>query len=262
MISVCVFVIIVISCLLAPVLTTYEYTDINKNITFLMPCREHLLGTDGFGRDTLTRLLYGGRYTLRITLAAVAISALGIIPGILAGFFGGWIDMIISRVDDMLTAIPAFLLAIFCEGLFGFGSGSFRYALGVALMPQVMKMTRNLVQDISTKDYIEAARLLGTPTIVIMFTHVLRNILPSLLVFLFKVASDALLLCTIMGYLGIGLNPPEPEWGNLVHSGFSYIISHPLQVAIPCIPIILTILSLNIFGNAFRDTLSQGGDTY
>lgn len=261
-ISACFLIIIFFSCLLAPVLAKYAYDKIDTDITYLLPCKGHLLGTDNFGRDMLSRMLYGGRNTLKITLTAIGISILGIIPGVLAGFFGGWLDIVISRVDDLLTAIPAYLLAVFCEGLFGWGAGNYKYALGVALMPHVMKMTRNLVQDISTKEYIEAARLLGTPRITIIFTHIFRNILPSLLVFLFKIASDALLLCTIMGYLGIGIKPPEPEWGNLVHAGFSSIITHPMQVVIPCIPVILAILSLNIVGNAFRDSLSVGGDAY
>lgn len=252
--------IIPLACLLAPILSTYDYAEMDTDHVYLKPCREHLLGTDSLGRDTLSRLLYGGRSTLKISMTAVGVSILGIIPGVLAGYFGGWIDMLISRADDLLTAIPAFLLAIFCEGLFGWGSGNYRYALGIALMPHVMKMTRNLVQDISTKEYVEAARLLGTPTVTVVFLHILRNIFPSLLVFLFKIASDSLLLCSVMGYLGIGINPPEPEWGNLVRFGFSSINSNPLQVAIPCVPIVLLVLALNIIGNTLRDALSPGGD--
>ena len=252
-VSVILLVLIIAACVFAPFLTNYDYSKMEPKGSLLPPGDEHILGTDKLGRDTFSRILYGGRITLNVTATAVLISLIGIIPGMLAGYYGGKIDALISRIDDVLTAIPTFLLVIFAECLFGWGSGNYKYAIGVALLPPVVKLTRSLVQNIVSGEYITAAKVLGVSDIVIMFRHVLRNILPSLIVFLFHTAADALMLCTVMGYLGIGVQPPKPEWGMLVHTGYAHIMSHPLQAVFPCIPIVISILALNTLGNSVRD---------
>ncbi len=252
-VSAVLLLLIIASCIFAPVLTKYGYSSADTRRPLLEPSREHILGTDKLGRDTLARILYGGRFTLNITATAVLISFFGIIPGMFAGYFGGKTDAVISRIDDALTAIPTLLLVILAECLFGWGTGGYKYAIGLALMPPVTKLTRTLVQNIVSGEYITAAKVMGVSDVVIIFRHVLRNILPSLLVFLFHTAADALMLCTVMGYLGIGVQPPNPEWGTLVHTGYSHIITHPLQALFPCIPIVISILALNFIGNAVRN---------
>lgn len=254
-VSAVLLILIIAACVFAPYLTKYDYSESDKSGLLLPPCKEHILGTDKLGRDMVSRILYGGRNTLKITATAVLISLIGVIPGMLAGFFGGKTDALISRIDDVLTAVPTLLLVVLAECLFGWGSGNYKYAIGVALLPPVVKLTRSLVQNIVSGEYITAAKVLGVPNIVILFRHVLRNILPSLIVFLFHTAADALMLCTVMGYLGIGIQPPKPEWGTLVHTGYGSIMSQPLQVFFPCVPIVVSILALNTIGNAVRDSV-------
>lgn len=255
-ISLILFLIILLACICAPLLTGDLYESINKRETLLPPSREHILGTDRLGRDLFSRILYGGRKSFSVTFTAVAVSLIGLIPGLLAGYYGGKADAVLSRANDALASIPSFLLVVFAECLLGWGEGNYKYAIGLALMPSLMKLTRSLVQNIISNEYIEASRALGVSDGKIICSHVLRNILPSLIVYIFNSAADALLLCTVMGYLGIGVNPPTPEWGSLVHDGYVVIIAHPLLVVFSCIPIVISILALNMIGKAARDAFS------
>ena len=251
-----VFVIIALACAMAPILTTYDYARINPSRNLEKSSFEHILGTDNLGRDLFTRLLYGGRMTLRIAFVSTAIAAVaGSIIGVVAGFFSGWADFIISPVLDTIASIPVMLLAVVAETIFGWGLGSFMYAIAVAAIPHFARLVRATVMNIMGSEYIEAARALGVSNAGIIVKHVIHNIAPPLIIRFTSGLSEALLTCTIMGYLTIGVSPPTPEWGYIVFMASRYVRSHPRLIIIPCLVIITCVISINLFGDGLRDAL-------
>ncbi len=256
--SLVVFIIVLLFCILGPLFTPYDYSTIDVKNCWQSPSLQHPMGTDGIGRDTMTRLMYGGRTTFSITFTAVLISLLGILPGVAAGFWGGRVDNIISRINDALGAIPTFLMVIFAENMMGWGGGNYRYAMGVALIPPIVRIARSATMEVVGKEYVEAARALGVGSTGIILTHIMRNILSPIIVHVSSSLADTLVMCTLMGYLGIGVNPPEPEWGNIVHGGYAVILSKPIQMIIPSSLIVICVLSLNLIGNGLRDGLETG----
>ena len=251
-----VFVIICVSCLFAPILTKWSYSYISFDSVLSKPNSVHILGTDSLGRDLFSRILYGGRITLRIALGSTGIAAIiGSVIGIQAGYFGESYDFCISGFMDIIASIPVFLLVIVFEAALGWGKGNFMYAMAIAAIPQFARLVRASVISIMGCEYIEAARALGIGHVFIIYRHVLKNIAPQLLIRLTTGAIDALLLCTIMGYLGIGISPPKPEWGYLAFSGKAQIRNHPYLVIFPCLTIALCVVSLSFFSDGLRDSL-------
>ena len=254
--SLALFLIICLACLFAPYLTKYEYYGINIAIRSSRPSFQHLLGTDVLGRDNLTRMLYGGRLTLKITfLSTIIAAAIGSILGLAAGYAGKKADYIISPVLDLLAAVPVVLLSIVCETIFGWGKGYFMYAIAVASVPKLARFVRASVLEVMGREYIEAARALGVSHVGVIFRHVVHNVAPSFIVRLTSSAAEALVTCTIMGYLSIGISPPTPEWGQIAHNAKAYMRVAPFMMLIPCIVIAVTVLSLSLFGDGLRDAL-------
>ena len=251
-----VFLLIVLACIFAPLITAYDYTQLDINHKFLDPSAEHLMGTDQLGRDLFTRMLYGGRITLRVTLIGTLIALLGIPCGLLSGYFGKKTDAFMSRSFDAVSVLPPLLLIILAEAVLGYGKGYFQFALGVAFMPPLFRLTRTLTMKTAGKEFIEAARALGVDTKEIITKHVLRNIAPALITQTISTFSDILLYCTIVGYLEIGFNPPTPEWGQIIRDMFDSIMSHPTLVLTVTAVVPITLLSLNLFGKGLRDAFA------
>ncbi len=253
-----VFLLILVVCLLAPLFTSENPAELNLGNTKQNPSLAHPMGTDILGRDILARMLYGGRTTFRICFVAMLLSsAFGLFFGLLSGFFGGTLDQMISRANDGLASIPTFLLAIFVEVVTGAGKGNYMYAIALALTPPLIRLTRNLVMSIMGSEYIEAARALGVKNSRIISGHVLRNIAGPVIVQIFSNFSEAILTCTIMGYLGLGVHSPRVEWGTIIKDGFGFILNAPLQIALPCLVVFICVLTLNIVGSGIRDALSE-----
>ena len=252
-----VFLFLFLSCMFAPLLTHYDPAAMSFHELSQRPNSVHLLGTDHTGRDLYSRLLYGGRTTFRICFIAVVLSSLGLVFGLAAGYYGGRTDQIISRVNDALASIPTFLLAIFVEITMPSGRGNYQYAIALALMPPLVRLSRNLVMNIMGSEYIEAARALGVTNAKIIAGHVLRNISGPVIVQIFSNLSEAILTCTIMGYLGLGIMSPRVEWGSVVKDAFPYILSNPIQITIPCLVVFICVLSLNVVGSGLRDAVSK-----
>ena len=253
-----VFMLICLACLFAPFLTRWTFNEIHFEKFMLSPSREHILGTDRLGRDVFTRLLYGGRTTLQITFVSTVLATIvGTTIGLIVGYFGGWLDRLISGFIDTLASIPLFILVLACELALGWGEGNFMYAMAIAATPGYVRLVRASVMDIVRLEYIEASRALGLSHFQVITRHILHNIAPKLMVRFTSGATEALLLCSVMGYLGIGINPPRPEWGFLAYYGREFIRSRPSMLIIPCIAIIVTALSLNLFGDGLRDVLDN-----
>ena len=256
-----IFLIICISCALAPYLTKYDYSRINANDRLSKPSWTHLLGTDSLGRDLFTRILYGGRMTLRITFTSTVIALLiGSVIGLAAGYFGGRADFVISPVLDILAAIPVILLALVFEAMLSWGNGNFMYAIAIAAIPQFARLVRVSVINMMGSEYIEAARALGVGHLGVIFRHIVHNIAPALIVRFTSALAEAMLTCTVLGYLSIGISPPTPEWGNIVYQSKSFIRLAPQLMIIPCAVISLTVISISLFGDGLRDAMDPRGE--
>jgi peptide/nickel transport system permease protein len=225
------------------------------------PSRENPFGTDYIGRDLLSRVLYGGRNTLYIAFSATLMAAaVGSLIGIVSGYYGGNIDFYVMRLMDILSSVPSFLLAIIVEVALGWGEGNFRYALAIAAVPSFARLLRPSVMGIMSSQYIEASRALGAGTAGIIYRHVVHNIAAPLLIQFTSSVANTILTCTILGYLGIGISPPTPEWGSLVYYGTAYLRNAPHIALFPSMAVTLTVLSLNILGNGLRDALDPGNN--
>ena len=251
-----IFLAICLACIFAPLLTRWNYKEINISIILQKPSAQHIFGTDNLGRDQFARLLYGGRLTLKIALFSTSFSLVaGSILGILAGYFQSPVDAFVSSVLDAITSIPVILLAIVFEAAFGWGRGYFMFAIAIAAVPHFASLARACVMKTAQRAYIEAARALGVGHARIIMRHVLPNIISPLIVHTVNNVAEALLTCTVMGYLSIGIIPPDTEWGLLVFTAKTYIRVHPFLMIAPCAAIAISIISLNLFSDGLRDAL-------
>lgn len=259
-IALIVFLVILFACILAPVICKYGYAEMDVQSRFLRPCREHIFGCDYTGRDNFTRVLYGGRNTLRIAAVATVLSAAGgLALGVISGMVGGTTDMIIMRVMEILSSVPSLLLVILAECLMGWGKGNFMYAMALSALPSVVRLIRASVSQVMSKSYIEASRALGVKGTRLVFRHILPNILPSVFVHLTGTFAEQILLCSIMGYVGVGINAPQAEWGLIIFEGYASLRTAPFTVVIPAACIAICVLSVNLVGNGLRDAV-DGGD--
>ena len=256
-----VFLLICFACVAAPYLTKWKYNAINGERRLETPSFEHILGTDNLGRDLFARIIYGGRVTLKIALLSTSLAAVaGCVIGLVSGYFGSWADAVISPVLDMLAAVPIILLALVFEAVFGWGRGYFMYAMVIAAIPHFARMVRASVMNIMGCEYIEAAMSLGVSHTGIIFRHILHNIASPLVIRFTSGVAEALLTCTIMGYLSIGINPPTPEWGALAYTAKGYMLSHPYLMVISCSVIVVCVISINLFCDGLRDALDPKGN--
>lgn len=254
-----VLLLIIAACISAPLIAEHSYWEVDITSRNQGISATHPLGTDTLGRDMLSRLLYGGRITLQIAFSALLMSAAaGTFIGILSGYCGGWVDNLLMRVLDAVSAVPTVLLAIAVECALGWGQGNYMYAIAISLLPSFAKVIRASVLNIRSSEYIEAAKALGLSNGRIIVQHVLRNISTPFLVQLSASAGEAFIMCTLIGYIGIGVNPPLPEWGAMAAQEYGAIRTYPLKGLLPSIAIFLCALSLNSLGNGLRDAFDTG----
>lgn len=242
--------------LLARWIAPYDPLAIDLPNQLQPPSRAHWLGTDLLGRDILSRLLYGGRATLVTALVAVGLSvALGVSLGLVSGFYGGWIDTCIMRFVDMLLAFPRILLALTVVALLGVGLGNVMVAVGIAGISGYARVVRGVVLSAREQVYVEAARLVGCRNGRIVFRHVLPNVLAPVIVLATVDVAHALLSASSLSFLGLGAQPPTPEWGLMLNEGRAYLRVAPWVTAAPGLTIMLTVLSVNVLGDGLRDAL-------
>ena len=217
-----IFTIIVVLCALAPILTPYDPTKFDFSQAKQLPSLKHIFGTDNIGRDMFSRVLNGGRNTLWAALQATLISTVvGTTLGIIAGYYENVLSNIIQRMTEVIDSIPYILLVVMFEYLFGFGTGSFMYGLGVAAIPATTQTVRAEVLRIRNKEYMEAGRALGLSNFTIIRKHVLNNIAGTVVMQICSSYSEAVLACTVLGYLSIGYATPLFDWGTLVSEGYN-----------------------------------------
>jgi ABC-type dipeptide/oligopeptide/nickel transport system permease subunit len=242
--------------LLAPLATTYAPEENHLDQKLLEPTAAHWLGTDHLGRDILARLAYGARFSLLIGFAAVGIGlAVGIPLGAVSGFYGGWLDLVIQRVIDVLLSFPGFLLALTLVAVLGVGIENVIIAVGLGVVPAFVRLVRASTLSIRSRDYIEAARATGARGATIIWRHVLPNALPPVVIQATLGLGSTLLTAAGLGFLGLGVQQPTPEWGSMLGEGRSYIFSNPNLATFPGIAIFLTVLGFNLAGDGLRDAL-------
>ncbi|MDI3542827.1 MAG: dipeptide transport system permease protein [Candidatus Atribacteria bacterium] len=215
------------------------------------------LGSDGLGRCVLSRIIYGARVSLTAGFVAVAIAMfLGITLGVLSGYFGGWIDTIIMRIVDIMFAFPALLLAIVIVAVAGQGLEKAMIAIGIVYSPQMARIIRSSVLYIKEMEYIEVQKAIGSSHWRIIFRHILPNSVAPVIVYGTLMLASAILDCAALGFLGLGAQPPIPEWGAMLADSYSFIVSGAWWAAtFPGIAILLSVLGLNLLGDGLRDIL-------
>jgi len=215
------------------------------------------LGTDMLGRCVLSRILYGARVSLRVGFVAVGIALLlGITLGVIAGYYGGWVDAVIMRIVDIMFAFPALLLAIVIVAVIGQGLSKAMIALGIVYTPQMARIIRSSVLYIKEMEYIEVQKAIGSSNRRVILRHVLPNSIAPVIVYGTLMLATAILDCAALGFLGLGAQPPTPEWGAMLSKSYSYIVSGAWWAAtFPGIAILLSVLGLNLLGDGLRDIL-------
>ena len=247
---------IVVLCLLSPIICRYGYADMNIQDWYQTPNPNHLLGTDQMGRDLLSRVLYGARYTLIIGITATAMSAvLGILLGAVAGYFGGFVDSSVMRFLDLFQAFPTLVLAMAFCAVFGTGVDKCILALGITGIPGFARLMRANILRIANMEYIEAARTINCPTWKTVLKHIIPNSVSPVIVEIAMTISRNGLTSSSLSFLGLGVQAPKPEWGAMLSEARSYIRDYPHMVIVPGIFIVITVLSFNLIGDAFRDAL-------
>ena len=250
------FAIIVLASIFAPLIAPYDALTMDFSAMHVGPCAKHLLGTDEFGRDIFSRLLYGGRYSLTLGILADLMGQVaGVVIGSLAGYFGGKVDSIIMRLLDIWQAIPSMLLTIILSAVLGPGFFNTILALAIGSVPRGARLTRGQILAERGKEYLEAAQSINCSSGAIMFSHLLPNVIsPSIVAATMQVGST-ITMAASLSYLGLGIQPPTPEWGAMLAAGTEVMRSYPLIILWPGIAIGLTVLSINLIGDGLRDAL-------
>jgi dipeptide transport system permease protein len=215
-----------------------------------------LLGTDAVGRDILSRLLYGARFSLFIGVFVTTIALFfGIVIGVVAGYFGGWIDTLIMRIMDVILAFPSLLLALVLVAVLGPGLVNAMIAIALVLQPHFVRLTRAAVMSEKRRDYVTAARVMGAGALRLMFRTILPNCMAPLIVQATLSFSTAILDAAALGFLGMGAQPPTPEWGTMLAEAREFILRAWWVVTLPGLAILITVLAINLMGDGLRDAL-------
>jgi peptide/nickel transport system permease protein len=240
----------------APFLTPYDPQQQNLTAALQSPSGVHPLGTDNLGRDILARIMYGGRISLLIGVLAVGIAiAIGVPLGLLSGYFGGWVDMLIQRIADIMLSFTTFLLALALVAVLGVGLKNVIIATGVGVAPQFIRLARGLALSLREQVYVEAATGFGVSDLMILWRHVLRNSLTALIVYATLNIGITIIVAAGLGFLGLGVQPPTPEWGTMLGEGREYIFHASYMATFPGLAIFLAVLAFNLIGDGLRDAL-------
>ncbi len=240
----------------APLATPYSPTDQTLVMRLKPPTLEHPFGMDHLGRDVMSRVIYGARISLQVGVIAVILGlTVGTLLGLIAGYLAGWIDTVTMRAMDIMLAFPSTLLAIAIVAARGPGLFNTMIAVGIVAIPIYARITRSTVLSVKERDYVLAARSLGAGHSRIMVRHVMPNCLSPIIVQATLGFATAVISAAALGFLGLGAQPPEPEWGAMLADSYGYLINAPWALFFPGGAIMLTVLGFNLLGDGLRDAL-------
>ena len=246
--------------LFAPLIEPYPWSQFDLAHRLSGPTLGHLFGTDQFGRDTLSRTIYGARVSMLVALAATTIGTVGgVLIGAAAGYLGGWIDELSMRTMDIVLAFPQIVLAIAVAALLGPSLINVIWIVGLLMVPQFARVTRGSVIGVMNLEYITATRTIGQSEIKIVVRHIFPNIVGPLIVLASLAIPGAIITEAALSFLGAGVQLPEPSWGNLLSGGNAYLLQAPWLSIFPGLAITLAVLSFNLLGDGLRDALDVSG---
>jgi peptide/nickel transport system permease protein len=249
-------VLLALMAILAPLIAPYPYAKQDLMHTRAAPSRQHLFGTDELGRDILSRIVWGSRFSLSIGVLAVAMgTSIGMFFGAITGYFGGTVDNLIMRLMDVFQSIPGILLTITISVVLGPGFLNSVLALSVGGIPMACRLTRAAILGIRHQEYLEAATSINASTARIILRHVIPNSFAPVLVSATMSIGNVIMAAAMLSFIGLGVQPPTPEWGSMIAGGRNLIRTCPWMVTFPGIFIMLTVLALNMFGDGLRDAL-------
>tara|TARA_Y100001933_G_C18940609_1_gene539356 strand:+ start:111 stop:1007 length:897 start_codon:yes stop_codon:yes gene_type:complete len=244
--------------LFAPVIADYEGEALKINVMERLqgPSADHIFGTDEFGRDIFARVVYGTRISLFVGIISVSIAlSIGGFLGAIAGYYGGRIDNVIMRVLDVILAVPTILLAITIVASLGASMINLMIAVGISNIPGFARIVRASVMSVKDQEFIEAAKAIGAKDHIIILKHVLPNSMAPIIVYATLKVATAIMATASLSFIGLGVQPPTPEWGSMLAGGRQYIRDQMYIVMYPGLAIVLTVLSLNLIGDGLRDAL-------
>jgi peptide/nickel transport system permease protein len=248
--------VIIALALFAPVISRYNPIEVTPKLRLMPPSPEHLFGTDDFGRDVFTRVLYGGQLSLQVGVISVALASItGTLLGLTAGYYGGWADILIMRLIDVMLAFPGILLALTIVAIMGRSLPNVMIAVGIASIPVYTRVVRASTLSIKQMDYILAAQAIGCPGWRIMLRHVLPNILASIIVITTNGIAGAIVAGAALSFLGLGAQAPTPEWGLMLSEARALLRSASWVTTFPGLAIMVTVLAINLLGDGLRDAL-------
>lgn len=234
----------------------YVNTNTIVQTRFQAPSLRHLMGTDDFGRDTFSRIIYGARISLTVGIVATLISVvLGLFFGAISGYYGGVVDGIVMRLTDVFLAFPYILFAILLISIMGMGFGAVLVAIGILGWTTIARVFRSSILSVKQNDYVEAARAMGASDARIMVKHILPNALAPIIVYATMSLGGVILTEAALSFLGVGVQPPTPSWGRMLNESQNFIVTHPSLFIWPGLAIIFTVLAFVLLGDGLRDAL-------
>jgi glutathione transport system permease protein len=254
----CVLLLVILAAVAAPLIAPYGPATPDYDNVLAGPSWQHICGTDTFGRDIFSRILWGGRISLTVGFVSVALGGLaGVALGLVAGFFGGIVDSLIMRTMDVLLAFPGILLAIGVVALLGPGIANVIYAIAVFSVPVFARLVRGSTLALKQTLYVQAARSIGVRSIPLILRHILPGALPGVIVYCSLRVGTSILTASALSFIGLGAPPPSPEWGTMLAEGRSYLGVADQVMLFPGLAIFVTVLTFNLLGDGLRDALDQ-----
>jgi len=253
--SVILFVVIFLA-IFAPVISSYNPLEIISSERLKPPDAQHIFGTDDFGRDVFTRVIYGGRLSIQVGVISIALASFsGTFLGIIAGYYGSTVDAVIMRLIDVMLAFPGILLALAIVAMLGRSLPNVMLAVGVATIPVYTRIVRASTLSAKQTDYVLSARAIGCPSWRIMSQHILPNIIAPIIVVTTNGIAGAIIAGAALSFLGVGAQPPTPEWGIMLSDGRTYLRSASWITSFPGLAMMITVLAINLLGDGLRDVL-------
>lgn len=247
----------IILAIFAPLIVTHSIDDMDFMYIFSQPGEGgHLLGTDDYGRDLFTRLVYGSQISLMVGFIAVGIGAfIGTIIGLISGYYGGFVDSLIMRIMDALLSFPYVLLAIAMMAVLGAGLFNAMLAIGIVMIPSFSRVVRSAVLNYKNEEFVTAARLMGGSNFWLIISHILPNIIPTIIIYASLNFAGAIISEATLSFLGLGIQPPTPSWGSMLSEAKNYLQTAPTMAIFPGLAILVSCLGFNLLGDGLRDVL-------